>query len=273
MKITFISYHKNWCHQIKQKFQNKSDENYSFEFIYGDIRKKIKKEKGTIFVTPSNSLGSMKGGFDLIMSSHYFPGIEKRVKNIANQLNIIYTNTNRKVLPIGSSFYFNDINIKRCGLIVSPIMYYSQSIAHTENVYISYLSSLKLIQKMNDYQKRLGEKEYKRIIFTAHGCGNGNMEIEKSIEQFEKAWNDKNLNVEEMNVMNESIHVPHCIYPYEEEQKEEFIDENDIKTIHFTNINMVSCIENNDYYDVEVEVEVENNYQTIEGEEDSRDDL
>lgn len=281
MIITFISYHKAWCKKMKEIFEHKTNEDYQFEFIYGDIRKKIKKEKGTIFVTPSNCLGSMKGGFDLIMSTFFFPGIEKRVRKLAKKLNIIYTNTQESILPIGSSFYFNDMDIKRCGLIVSPLMYYSQDIAHTENVYISYLSSLKLIQKMNDYQKMLGEKEYKRVIFTGHGCGNGNMNFLKSIEQFEKAWNDKNNDLQEMNIINESIHLPYCIYPYEEEKKEEFIDENNLKTIHFTNIHVTSCIENNDHYHIEFEIqhehehEHENHYAVDECKEseETRDDL
>ena len=64
-----------------------------------------------------------------------------------------------------------------------------------------------------------------------------------------------------MNIINESIHLPYCIYPYEEEKKEEFIDENNLKTIHFTNIHVTSCIENNDHYDIEFEIQHEHEHE------------
>ncbi len=227
--IHFYSKNKRWCELIQSTFQHIP--NITIENI--DIRK-LKKEN-SVFVSPSNSLIRMEGGIDRIISREIFPKIDKKCRKFVRSLAIVHQ-TNY-ILPVGSSI-FVDVPNENSGLILSPTMYNSSNISHTKNPYISLLSSLLLFKRMNEYKEMNGEKVYERIYITGHGCGNGGMSLQRSIDQFYQAYQDfiENKIPKELsyiNCKNIPIHT-FILLEYEEEIKKYEIDENEVKTIRIS---------------------------------------
>lgn len=227
--IHFYSKNKRWCELIQNTFQNIP--NITIENT--DIRN-LKKED-SIFVSPSNSLIRMEGGIDRIISREIFPKIDRKCRKFIKKLGIVFQGY--YILPVGSSIFI-EVENENSGLIFSPTMYNSSNISHTQNSYISLLSSLVLFKRMNEYKEKKGERVFKRIYITGHGCGNGGMSLQRSINQFYQAYQDflsntlpPNLNYLNANQLNESYFI---LFEYKEEEKKYEIDENDVKTIRIS---------------------------------------
>ena len=227
--ICFVSKNKEWCEGMNDFFIN----HLNVEVIYQKIQE-IEKED-TIFVSPSNSLVRMEGGIDFIMSRQMFPKIDKKVQRYVKKMGII-SRRGDFVLPVGSSLFVeNKKNVS--GIIVSPTMYNSSSIGHTENAYISCLSAFILFEQVNEYRKSVGKKEFERLVITSHCCGNGGMSVRNSVKQMIKAYEDfmnKNWPIRlEYENQGEIEEYRYCLLEYEEKDVKYEIDENDVKTIRF----------------------------------------
>lgn len=220
---------REWYERMNDFFKNDSN----VEVIYQKIQE-IEKED-TIFVSPSNSLVRMEGGIDFIMSRQMFPKIDKKVQRYVKKMGII-SRRGDFVLPVGSSLFVEDKK-SSSGIIVSPTMYNSSNIGHTENAYISCLSALILFEQVNEYRKSMGKKEFERIVITSHCCGNGGMSVRNSVKQMIKAYEDfidkkEPIRLEYEN-QGEIEEYRYCLLEYEEKEVKYEIDENDVKTIRF----------------------------------------
>jgi len=201
-------------------------------------------KENTIFVSPTNSLGRMEGGIDLIMSRQIFPNVNRKLYRMIKLLGIV-GKTGQYILPVGSGLFFPD-HPHRSGLITTPVMYNSSSIGHTENVYVSILVSLILFIKINLYRQKESGHLFQNIVITSHGCGNGAMNEKDSIMQIRKAYDDFYLFYENKNRKDEAKYQEieielgnvnpsfFCMLSYEEKEPEmALIDQNNIKTIRF----------------------------------------
>lgn len=198
-----------------------------------DFEKQYGKEK-IIYVSPTNSLGRMEGGIDLIMSRQLFPNVNRKLAKMIKLLGIV-GKTGQYILPIGSSLFFPEQKTSG-GLITTPVMYNSSSIGHTENVYISILTTFILFQKINLYRKKEEGPQFQHLVITSHGCGNGAMNEDDSVMQIRKAYDDfisKTYKNHELDIELGDIN-PYffCFLSYEEKEPEmAIIDQNNIKTI------------------------------------------
>lgn len=258
MIIHFYSKNKLWCKKMNDKFKDFIDNNeftkkYNIRII---IERKnlleLNNKQDSIFVSPSNSLARMEGGIDRIMSREIFPTIDYRFIKLINKLGIINNNPglfkNYCILPVGSSLFievpyectssFPIIDKINCGVMISPTMFISSNVNHTKNAYASLLSSLLLFNRINQYKRNTREKEFERIYITGHCCGNGGMDLDKSIEQFYRAFCDfiEKKEVAEMDYINNSDTPDYTfiLLEYKEEEKKYEIDTNNIKTIKIT---------------------------------------
>ena len=227
--ICFVSKNAQWCDRMEAYFENHRDVEIFFQKIQ-DIEK-----ENTIFVSPSNSLVRIEGGIDYIMSRQMFPKIDKRVQRDVKKMAIV-SYRGDYVLPVGSSLFVENKK-NHSGIIVSPTMYNSSSIAHTKNAYISCLSALILFQQINENRRVEGKNEFERLIITSHCCGNGGMSVRNSVKQMIEAYEDfkngrwpKRLEYEKNGEIEE---YRYCLLEYEEEERKFEIDENDVKTIRF----------------------------------------
>ncbi len=158
---------------------------------------------------------------------------------------------NYPILPIGSSLFI-EVDKENSGVIISPTMFCSSNVNHTNNAYISLLSSLLLFKKINEYKKNNKEKEFERIYITGHCCGNGGMSLDKSVNQFYQAFNDfienkglilnKEMDYISMNNIPDHMYI---LLDYKEEKKKENIDNENIKTIKIINTNQIKDNDNN----------------------------
>ena len=251
--IYLVSKNKKWCNLIRQHFEKEIFEKKISVHctMIQDFVKEHGKEK-TVYVSPTNSLGRMEGGIDLIMSRQIFPNIHKKLAKLIKLLGIV-GKTGQYILPVGSSLFFPD-HKNKSGLITTPVMYNSSSIGHTENVYISILTTLILFQKINRYREKERDITFQDLVITSHGCGNGAMHEEESVRQFRQVFSDFNQFYERkyqfynLKVIDEENRYPYseeldieigdinpnffCILPYQEKESEmALIDQNEIKTI------------------------------------------
>lgn len=187
--IYLVSKNKKWCNLIRQHFEKEIwDQKISVHCtLIQDFVKEHGKEK-TIYVSPTNSLGRMEGGIDLIMSRQIFPNIHRKLARLIKLLGIV-GKTGQYILPVGSALFFPD-HANKSGLITTPVMYNSSSIGHTENVYISILTTLILFQKINRYREKEEDIIFQDLVITSHGCGNGAMSEEESVRQFRQVFSD-----------------------------------------------------------------------------------
>lgn len=105
------------------------------------------------------------------LSRIIFPNIEKQVKTIVKQLNIV----GKPYLPIGSSIILDDNDRS---LVISPTMLLPQNVSNTKNAYYATLAIL--------YNVLVNKKENIDdidIIFTSFCCGYGKMDVDESITQ------------------------------------------------------------------------------------------
>lgn len=254
---------------MRNKFKDFIDNS---EFMYNKYGIKIIIEKNnlfnfvdkeyknnSIFVSPSNSLARMEGGIDRIISREIFPKIDLSFWKLIRKLGIINKNdennneyfNNYPILPVGSSLFI-EVDKENSGVIISPTMFCSSNVNHTNNAYISLLSSLLLFKKINEYKKNNKEKEFERIYITGHCCGNGGMSLNKSVNQFYQAFNDfienkglilnKEMDYISMNNIPDYMYI---LLDYKEEKKKENIDNENIKTIKIINTNQIKDIDNN----------------------------
>lgn len=187
--IYFVSKNKKWCAKMREVFEKEVwEKEVSIHcMLIQDFEKQYGKEK-IIYVSPTNSLGRMEGGIDLIMSRQIFPNVNRKLARIIKLLGIVGL-TGQYILPIGSSLFFPEQKTSG-GLITTPVMYNSSSIGHTENVYISILTTLILFQKINLYRKKTEGLQFQHLVITSHGCGNGAMNEDDSVMQIRKAYDD-----------------------------------------------------------------------------------
>lgn len=232
--IYFVSKNKKWCSKIREVFEKEIwEKEVSIHcMLIQDFEKQYGKEK-IIYVSPTNSLGRMEGGIDLIMSRQIFPNVNRKLAKMIKLLKIV-GKTGQYILPIGSSLFFPEQKTSS-GLITTPVMYNSSSIGHTENVYISILTTLILFQKINLYRKKEEGPQFQHLVITSHGCGNGAMNEDDSVMQIRKAYDDfhKNLKHVEVDIELGDIN-PYffCMLSYVEKESEmQMIDQNEVKTI------------------------------------------
>jgi hypothetical protein len=234
--IYFVSKNKKWCSKMREVFEKEiSNKEVCIHcMMIQDFVKEHGKDK-TVYVSPTNSLGRMEGGIDLIMSRQIFPNIHRKLARLIKLLKIV-GKTGQYILPIGSAIFFPD-HKNKSGLITTPVMYNSSSIGHTENVYISILTTLILFQKINIYRKKEENHTFQDLVITSHGCGNGAMHEDDSVRQIRTAYDDfisktyqKNPEIEiELSNINPNFF---CILHYQEKEAEmALIDQNEIKTI------------------------------------------
>lgn len=168
MPIIFISLNDAFTNKIKEAgFDAKTMK--IEEYIPSPDRK-------TYYVSPANSLCFMDGGIDYALSRNIFPGIEKNVKNVVNQIGKTSI-VGKRYLPIGSSIIIDD-NENNRALVVAPTMLLPQNISNTKNAYYATMAILYNIiinQKQN--------LEDVDIIFTSMCCGYGKMDEDTSIYQ------------------------------------------------------------------------------------------
>ncbi len=231
----FVSKNRKWCDFMNQLFDIEI-QNQLVQIHHLHIQRFILNsngKNGKIFVSPSNSLGRMEGGMDLIMSRQIFPNIHLKLAKIIKKLGI-FTNQNQLHLPVGGSVFIPCTKYNS-GCIISPTMFNSSSIGHTQNAFISLLSSLILYNKIKEFEG----KEYDLVI-TSHCCGNGAMDEWEASQQFKNAWDCFNRKEypNEMHYYNfYNLNTNYiCLLPYTEKEKEcDFIiDENNVKTIKIT---------------------------------------
>ncbi len=237
----FVSKNRRWCDSIQNLFQTEID-NQIIQIHCQKIQQFISESDGgktnKIFISPSNSLGRMEGGMDLIMSRQIFPGIHLKLAKIIKKLGL-FTYQNILHLPIGGSVFIPDVK-NRSGCIIAPTMFNSANVGHTQNAFISLLSSLILFQKIKEHDNINYD-----LVITSHCCGNGAMDESEASQQFRNAWDS----FQQQNYPNE-IHYYNfqnlntsyiCLLPYTEKEREYsfVIDENDVKTIKITTDYMI----------------------------------
>lgn len=199
MPIKFIS--------LNNKF-NEKIANYGFESFTIKIEDyQINPNRKTYYVSPANSLCFMDGGIDLSLSRIVFPDIEKRVKSMVRNLDIV-NNLGRYYLPIGSSIILSDENINNKFLIVSPTMLLPQNVSQTRNAYYTTCSILyNIIINMGENIDEID------ILFTSLCCGYGKMSEDESIKQILEGIRDykeympkfisKNIIINEPNLLEQ----------------------------------------------------------------------
>ncbi len=232
--IYFVSKNKKWCSKMREVFEKEVwEKEVSIHcMLIQDFEKQYGKEK-IIYVSPTNSLGRMEGGIDLIMSRQIFPNVNRKLAKMIKLLGIV-GKSGQYILPIGSSLFFPEQKTSG-GLITTPVMYNSSSIGHTENVYISILTTFILFQKINLYRKKEEGPRFQHLVITSHGCGNGAMNEDDSVMQIRKAYDDFHKNVEYAEVEIELGDInPYffCMLSYQEKEPEEaMISPDQVKTI------------------------------------------
>jgi hypothetical protein len=241
MIIHFYSKNKKWCSLMQSTFENymnKQSPTSPFHIIIENTLLQTLNKNNSLFVSPTNSLLRMEGGIDRIMNLEIFPKINKSFVKLAKKIAIVDTNVNKYILPIGSSLFI-EVPKDKSGLIVTPTMFNSSNISHTQNVYISFISILSILTKINQFKENNCEKKFERIYITSHGCGNGGMSINESVKQFYQAFQDF-LNGDlpnQIKYINSGCVPEHMfiLFEYKEKEKKENIDENGIKTIKISN--------------------------------------
>ncbi len=243
MIIHFYSKNKKWCSLMQSTFQNHINSNSSnspFNIIIENtmLQRVALKKENSLFVSPTNSLLRMEGGIDRIMNLEIFPKINKSFVKLVKKLGIVNQEVHKYILPIGSSLFIEVLK-ENSGLIVTPTMFNSSNIAHTQNVYISLFSVLHLLTKINQFKENNYEKKFERVYITSHGCGNGGMSVNESVKQYYQAYTDfiENIRIKEIDYVNGNNIPKHMfiLFEYEEKEKKDNIDENGIKTIKITN--------------------------------------
>lgn len=148
------------------------------------------RRRCTYYVSPSNSLCFMDGGFDYALSRHVFPGIETEVKRRVKELGIV-SFIGKPYLPIGSSLIIDgdDVspdqdtaghNIRR-SLVMAPTMLLPQDVSLTSNAYYATMAVL-----YNVLVYRNENIEDVDIVFTSMCCGYGKMSEMSSFMQIAK---------------------------------------------------------------------------------------
>jgi len=143
MDFFFISHNEEFINELRCYFETVS----SVTCICGDIREA--SIKNTAFISPSNSLISMDTGIDKIYNEELFPYIKLPARK---KLRSLETKTllGRDFLPVGSAMIIEADHEMCSHIIFAPIMFVSQDISHTSNVYHSFLASLCVLKKFKN---------------------------------------------------------------------------------------------------------------------------
>ncbi len=136
-------------------------------------------ERTTYYVSAANSMCTMNGGIDYILSRHVFKNAKSQLALIIKQYGKINA-SQQKYLPIGSSIIINhdDINKTNVRLISAPTMLRPQNVAHTRNAYYATMAILYNI--LINRGESLHDVD---ILFTSLCCGCGKMDEHESIKQ------------------------------------------------------------------------------------------
>lgn len=172
MPLIFISLHNDFVDKIKE---------YGFEAHCMEIQK-YEQKRHTFYISASNSLCKMTGGYDGSLTHYIFPHIEDDIKNIL----IKYGKFNDDIkyyLPVGSSLIYNYDNTK--SLVITPTMKFPTDVSNTNNAYYATTAALKNISMIADLNKV-------DVVITGMCCGVGGMKTDKSIKQIVNAYETYN---------------------------------------------------------------------------------
>ncbi len=174
----------------------------SFKIINGSVDK-LKLNGTNVFISPSNSLGLMRGGIDNIYQK-MFPSIENDVRNEIQKIGYI-TNKEEFFLPVASSLLIPISEKSSCKhlqncknfIISCPSMLYPGSnISHTNNAYWCYKSIFSLVKKLPFIVDNL--------IIPGIGTGIGQVSYKKCAQDFIKA-------IKNFDNVDESPNLPYLV--------------------------------------------------------------
>lgn len=208
MPIRFISLNEEFIEKIKK-------EGYDGRLM--NI-KNYKPEEGrkTYYVSPANSLCSMTGGIDYVLSRIIFPQIKTEIKKKLSTVGYV-SKKGRHYLPIGSSLIIDQEENR--SLILSPTMLLPQVIRGTNNVYYATMAIL-----FNILVNRGESLEDVDILFTSMGCGYGKMRVKDSIRQIKKAIRDYPSYEAVIHDDSTILHQPNLNEQHPYKQNVEFMD-------------------------------------------------
>ena len=178
--IHLVSLNQEWCEFLRRAFQG----SMRVRVTHGDIRHIPRKN--TAFVSPANSLGSMDGGIDAVLTE-LLPGCDTELRNKIAELDT-KTTLGRPILPVGSGILIPHKETG-CALISAPTMFRPQSVSHTRNAYWSTRAALEVLFKWRS-QFPILEKPYTTVVLTSHCCGIGNMSARNCAIQMYEAIKD-----------------------------------------------------------------------------------
>ena len=177
LTLQFVSLNKEWITCIKELAGTNA--------MTRHCNIKMVSQQKSFFVSPANCLGIMDGGIDEVLSRTMFPGCEKAVREKIAGLGF-QTALGRKYLPIGSAVVVPVAAGAETALISAPTMFLPRDVSDTENAYWSTVAALAVACK---YKAATGV-DYRRIVFTGHCCGHGNMAPAESARQMWTAVED-----------------------------------------------------------------------------------
>lgn len=130
----------------------------------------------TIYVSPANSFGVMRGGLDGVYSK-MFPTIEKHVQKEIQSLGYI-NDYKEHFLPVCSALLIKIKDDKY--LITCPsMMFPGSNISNTDNVYHCYRAILTLMKKI--------PFEVDNLVMSGIGTGVGGVDVKKCAQDFHRA--------------------------------------------------------------------------------------
>jgi len=156
----------------------------SWKKVFGDNEMfEIKEHTFNIFetctdaiVSPANSLGIMRGGFDGVLNRHYGNTLEKCAQNRIDESYI------DNKIPIGESILLSPKNGNFKIVIVAPTMEQpGTDISNTNNVYKAMLTILESLKIWDDINT---------VTCMGLGTGVGGMSTDECATQMFKAWGD-----------------------------------------------------------------------------------
>ena len=142
-----------------------------------DVRN-VPLQPGTMFMSPSNSIGFMDGGIDAAYMT-MFEGIQNVVQAKIKTLDK-RTALGRFYLPVGSAVVVPVKN--RCCLVSAPTMFLPHDVSGTRNAYYAMMAALMAYRKQGS--------RVRLLVATGLCCGYGKMSPVVSARQMREAYDD-----------------------------------------------------------------------------------
>ena len=177
--IHFVSLNSDWVQQIQTKFKD-VPRTLAWVTKVQNVRR-----QGTVFVSPSNSLGFMDGGIDYSYSREMFPRCEGLLRDKIRDIGHT-TALGRPYLRVGSAVWISLGS--ETAMIAAPTMFMPQDVSDTLNAYHSFMAALMLMKKYLTLKK--SSAVFHTLVVTSHGCGYGHMTAEQSAVQMYEAYCD-----------------------------------------------------------------------------------